>query len=252
MPELAGKVAIVTGSTSGMGEAIARRFAAEGAGVVLNSVQSAAAGERLADELPDAVYVQADVSSENDTKRLVEVALERWGRLDVVVNNAAIAPMIKHADLDGLTDEIWQTTFGVNLLGPWYLIRAAAPALRRDGGGAVVNVSSLAAVRPTEDSSSMAYHISKSALNHLTVLLANVLGPEIQVNALAPGRIETPIWGELRETLLATAKDVTVLGRAGHAAEIADACLFLARPGYVSGQVLVVDGGMGVKIRQLS
>jgi ketoreductase RED2 len=251
MPSLEGRVAIVTGSSSGMGAAIARRFAAEGAAVVVNS-RSPEAGERIAAELPDAVYVQADVSVEAEAKRLVDAAVQRWGRLDVLVNNAAIAPMVDHSDLDGHTDEVWQTTFGVNLLGPFYLIRAAAPALRRDGGGAVVNVSSLAAVRPTENSSSMAYHISKSALNHLTVLMANVLGPQIQVNALAPGRIETPIWGDLRETLLASAASTTVLGRAGQPEEVADACVFLARPGYITGQVLVVDGGRGIKIGSVS
>jgi ketoreductase RED2 len=248
MTTFAGKVAIVTGSSSGMGEAIARRFAAEGAGVVVNSSKSRQAGERIAAELPDAVYVQADIGDRAEAQRLVDSALHRWGRIDVVVNNAAVAPMIAHADLDGLTGAIWLRTLAVNLLGPFFLVQAAADALRADGGGAVVNVSSLAGVRVTENASSMAYHVSKSALNHLTVLLANVLGPEVRVNALAPGRIETPLWGDRRERLLATAKDMIPLGRPGTVEEIAEACLFLARPGFVSGQVLVVDGGQGIKI----
>jgi ketoreductase RED2 len=246
-----GKVAIVTGSSSGMGEAIARRFAAEGAGVVVNSSKSHQAGERVAAELADAVYVQADIGDRAEAQRLVDVALHRWGRIDVVVNNAAVAPMIAHADLDGLTGDVWLRTLTVNLLGPFFLVQAAADALRAEGGGAVVNVSSLAGVRGTENASSMAYHVSKSALNHLTVLLANVLGPEVSVNALAPGRIETPLWGDRRERLLATAKDMIPLGRPGTVEEIADACLFLARPGFVSGQVLVVDGGQGIKIGSL-
>jgi ketoreductase RED2 len=243
-----GKVAIVTGSSSGMGEAMARRFAAEGAGVVLNSSKSRQAGERVAAEVADGVYVQADISDRAEAQRLVDVALDRWGRIDVVVNNAAVAPMIAHDDLDELTGDVWLRTLAVNLLGPFFLVQAAADALRADGGGAVVNVSSLAGVRVTENASSMAYHVSKSALIHLTVLLANVLGPEVRVNALAPGRIETPLWGDRRERLLATAKDMIPLARPGTVDEIADACLFLAQPGFVSGQVLVVDGGQGIKI----
>jgi ketoreductase RED2 len=251
MRDFEGKVAIVTGSSSGMGEAIARRFAAEGAGVVVNSSRSTEAGQRVAAELADAIYVQADVAQESQAVELVTAALDRWGRIDVLVNNAATAPLIPHTDLDGLTDEVWQHTFGVNLFGPWHLIRAAAPSLRADGGGAVVNVTSLAGLVPTEDLSSIPYHLSKSALNHLTVLLANALGPEVRVNALAPGGIETPMWGDLRDTLRATVSAKTPLARPGSPAEIADVCLFLARPGYVTGQVLAVDGGMGVMIEHL-
>jgi ketoreductase RED2 len=251
MPDFEGRVAIVTGSTSGMGAAIARRFAAEGAGVVVNSSKSREAGQELAADLPDSVYVQADVGVEAEAQRLVDAALERWGRVDVVVNNAAIAPIIDHTDLDSLTGEIWLNTLSVNLLGPWFLVKAAADALRASGDGAVVNVSSLAATRGTETNSSMAYQVSKSALNHLTVLLANALGPDIRVNALAPGRIETPLWGERREMLLASARQKIPLGRPGTVDEIADVCLFLARPGFISGQVVTVDGGQGIKIEAL-
>jgi ketoreductase RED2 len=250
MGDFQGKVAIVTGSSSGMGEAIAHRFADEGAGVVVNSSRSVSLGEAVAASLPDAVYVQADISRESEAKRLVSVALDRWGRIDVVVNNAGLGSLHPHSDLDGLTDDIWQQTMGVNLMGPWYLIRAAAPALRADGGGAVVNVTSLAGTVPTEDLSSIPYHLSKSALNHLTILLANALGPEVRVNALAPGGIETPIWRENRDLLRRSVSSNTILARPGQPDDIADVCLFLARPGYVTGQLLTVDGGMGVMIRQ--
>jgi ketoreductase RED2 len=252
MPEFEGRVAIVTGSSSGMGAAIARRFGAEGAGVVVNSSRSRETGEQIAAELPDAVYVQADVGVEAEAKRLVDAALERWGRVDVVVNNAAVAPMVDHSDLESLTGDIWLRTLSVNLLGPWFLVRAAAEALRASGIGAVVNVSSLAGRRGTETNSSMAYQVSKAALNHLTVLMANALGPDIRVNALAPGRIETPLWGERREMLLASARQKIPLGRPGTVEEIADVCLFLARPGFISGQVVTVDGGQGIKIESLT
>ena len=230
-----------------MGAAIARRFASEGARVVVNSSSSVEAGEALANELPDALYVQADVANEAQARRLVDAALTRWGRLDVLVNNAATSAVIPHENLDALSDEVWWRIFGVNLLGPWYLMRAAAKALRANGGGAVVNVTSLAGVWTAETISAIPYALSKSALNHLTVLMANVLGPEVRVNALAPGGIETPMWGDARDYLRADVTARTLLGRPGLVDEIADACLFLAQPGYVTGQVLVIDGGMGVR-----
>jgi ketoreductase RED2 len=251
MGDFDGQVVIVTGSSSGMGAAIARRFGAEGAGVVVNSSRSREAGEEIAAALPDAVYVQADVGVEAEANRLAEVALERWGRIDVVVNNAAVAPMVDHSDLQSLTGEIWLRTLSVNLLGPWFLVRAAADALRA-AHGAVVNVSSLAGHHGTETNSSMAYQVSKAALDHLTVLLANTMGPEVRVNGLAPGRIETPLWGERRPMLLASARQKIPLGRPGTVEEIADVCLFLARPGFISGQVVTVDGGHGIKIESLS
>ncbi|BBZ15473.1 SDR family NAD(P)-dependent oxidoreductase [Mycobacterium branderi] len=250
MGQLQDKVAIVTGSSSGIGEAIARRFAAEGAAVVVNSVSSSREGKRLAADLPNAVYVQADVAGESDACRLVAAAVERWGRLDIVVNNAAIGPQLPHADLAGLSDELWQQVLQVNLMGPWYLLRAAEPHLRRHGDGAVVNVTSVAGLRPTENTTTIPYHISKSALNHLTVLLANVFGPEVRVNAVAPGGIETPMWPQPADKLRASVSARTILGRPGQPSEIAEACLLLARPGYITGQILAVDGGMSVKVHR--
>ena len=117
-PILEGKVAIVTGSTSGIGEAIARLFAAEGAAVVVNSARSVAAGEALAAELPQAIYVRADVAREDQAKALVQATLDRWGRLDVLVNNAGTTRVIPHHALDAVTDEDWQRILGVNVSGP--------------------------------------------------------------------------------------------------------------------------------------
>lgn len=248
-PQMAGRVAVVTGSSSGIGAAIARRFAAEGAAVLVNSARSTQAGERLASELPDAAYVRADLADPDGADALVSAALERWGRIDVLVNNAGISPKVPHPDLAGLSDDVWEEVFRVNLLGPWHLIRAAEPHLRRHGDGAVVNVTSVAGLRPTENGTAIPYHLSKSGLNHLTVLMANVLGPQVRVNAVAPGGIETPMWppgDELRASVAAR----TLLGRPGRPSEIAEACLFLARPGYITGQVLAVDGGMTVKVQR--
>jgi ketoreductase RED2 len=115
----------------------------------------------------------------------------------------------------------------------------------------VINVSSLAGVKITENLSCIPYHLSKSALNHLTILLANALGPEVRVNAVAPGAIETPMWGDDRQFLRARAASNSPLARAGTPDEIAAACVFLAKPGYVTGQILVADGGRGIKIDRL-
>ncbi|MGH9065499.1 MAG: SDR family NAD(P)-dependent oxidoreductase [Acidimicrobiales bacterium] len=234
----------MTGSTSGIGEATARLFAAEGASVLVNSASSVGPGEALAAELPDAAYVQGDVSVEAQAAALVTAAVERWGRLDVLVNNAGTTVRIPHADLDAVTDEVWRRILDVNVMGTWYVTRAAVPALRATGGGAIVNVTSLAGVRPT--GSSIPYAVSKAALNHLTRLLAGVLGPDIRVNAVAPGLVDTPWtagWDDVREAVRRRAP----LGRSAVPADVAQACLSMAVAGFVTGQVLVVDGGMGLR-----
>jgi ketoreductase RED2 len=244
---LDGKVAIVTGSSSGIGEAIARRFAAEGAAVVVSSARSAEAGRRVASELPNAVYVRADLAEEGAADALVAAAARRWGRVDVLVNNAGISPRVPHPHLAELSDATWEQVLGVNLIGPWHLMRAAEPHLRRHSG-AVVNVTSAAGIRATENNTAIPYHISKSGLNHLTVLMANVLGPQVRVNAVAPGGIETPMWPKDADELRASVAARTILARPGRPAEIAEACLFFATAGYVTGQVLAVDGGLTVKV----
>ena len=241
---LEGKVALVTGSSSGIGEAVARHFTDHGARVVVNSSSSVEAGERLASSLEGAAYVQADISDETQARRLVETTVDRMGRLDVLVNNAGTTRVIPHHDLDAVTDEDWQRILGVNVIGTWYVTRAAVPALRASGGGNIVNVSSLAGVRPT--GSSIPYAVSKAGLNHLTVLLANVLAPDIRVNAVAPGLVDTPWtadWDAARELVQAAAP----LKRTGTPADMAEACLFLATTTYATGQVIVVDGGLHLR-----
>jgi ketoreductase RED2 len=245
---LDGKVAVVSGSVSGIGRAIAECFAAHGARVVVNSVRSVDEGMALAAALPAAVYVRADVSREPEARALVQAALARWGRLDIVVNNAGAAVMLDHRDLDGLTDDIWRQMLDVNLMGTWYLSRAAAEPLRATAGS-IVNISSLAGVHPTGSGSCIAYGVAKAAVNHLTVLLANSLGVDgIRVNAIAVGPVATPMWNLDRDQILEAMKDRTVLGRAGQPAEIAHYCLMLAAPGFATAQVLVADGGMRFRV----
>jgi ketoreductase RED2 len=241
--DLDGKVALVTGSSSGIGEAVARALADAGAAVVVNSATSVAAGEAVAGSLPKAVYVQADIADAGAGAALVEATVQQFGRLDVLVNNAGTTKLIPHDDLDAASDEVWRRIFDVNVHGTWNLIRAAAPSLRVHGDGLVVNVTSVAGLRPT--GSSIPYAVSKAALNHMTLLLARALGPHIRVNAVAPGLVDTPWtagWDAIRERVAAESP----LKRSGRPEDVAEAVLGLARSGFVTGQVVTVDGGMSL------
>ena len=239
--EFAGRVAIVTGSSSGIGEQIARRLSALGAHVVVNSSSSVEAGEAVAGSLPgEAIYVQADISDQDQGKALLDATVERFGRLDILVNNAGWTTVVPHTDLDALTDDILARTFDVNVFGTWWLTKAAIPLLRESDDGNVVTITSIAGVRPV--GSSIAYSMSKAALNHLTVLLAKSHGP-VRFNAVAPGLVETPwteSWGPMHEAVAAMAP----IGRSATPDDCAEATLALLRNRYATGQVLVVDGGL--------
>jgi ketoreductase RED2 len=189
MGELDGRVAIVTGSSSGIGEATARRLSELGCRVVVNSSSSVEAGTTVAESLPtQALYVQADISDQAQGQALIAGTIEQFGRLDVLVNNAGWTRRVDHADLDALTDEILRRTFEVNVFGTWWLTKAAMPYLCQSPDPNVVMITSVAGVRPV--GSSIAYAMSKAALNHLTALLAKSCGP-VRVNAVAPGLVAT-------------------------------------------------------------
>ena len=235
-------VVLVTGSTSGIGEATARRFAARGDTVVFNSARSVEAGERLSAQTPGSIYVRADISKPEECAHLVREVLERCGRLDVLVNNAGTTRLIAHQDLAAATVEVWREIFEVNVFGTWSLSVAAMEALR-EANGAVVNVSSVAGVRPT--GSSIPYAASKAALNHMTALLAKVVGPEVRVNAVAPGLIDTP-WTEDWDVVRGFVSSVAPLRRTGTPEDVADLIVSLALTPYVTGQVVVVDGGLSL------
>jgi ketoreductase RED2 len=239
-----GRVMIVTGSSSGIGEATARAFDTEGAHVVVNSSSSVEAGEKVAASLARGLYVQADVSDPDASAALVDAAVERFGRLDVLVNNAGITQVIPHHDLDAVTDELFRRILEVNVLGAFRLTRLALPHLRAAGDASVVNVTSVAGVRPT--GSSVPYAVSKAALNHLTALLANVTGPEVRVNAVAPGLVRTPwtaAWGPVHDSMSQRAP----LARSGEPGDIATAIVDVAASPYLTGQVVVVDGGLSLR-----
>jgi ketoreductase RED2 len=239
---MAGRVVLVTGSTSGIGAATAKRFVDAGDSVVYNSVRSVDEGQRLAAASLNAAYVQGDISNGDDCHRMIDEVLERYGQLDVLVNNAGTTKMIAHSDLNAATIDVWREIFEVNVFGTWVLSVAAMDALRATKGS-IVNVTSLAGVRPT--GSSIPYAASKAALNHLTALLAKAVGPDVRVNAVAPGLVDTPWtaeWGAIRDFVVAVAP----LKRSGSPEDIADVIVALASTPYVTGQVIVADGGLGL------
>jgi ketoreductase RED2 len=232
------RTAIVTGSSQGIGQAIAERFASDGFGVVINSSRSVAEGEALAASLPDAIYVQADVADQVAADRLVDAALGRWGRLDVVVNNVGAKRRGDTVeDFINASDEFWELCLTRNVMGPWYLARTAAPELAK-AKGAIVNIGSIAGV--IASLSSIPYSVSKAALHHLTRTLASALAPDVRVNCVAPGYIGTPVTVGWDPT---AAESATPLGRIGAPEEIADAVAYFAYGGFATGQVLALDGG---------
>ncbi len=241
MSEFEGKVVLVTGSSSGIGEAVAHRFADLGASVVVNSSSSVEAGEAVAASLPsESLYVRADISVQDEAHGLVDATIERFGRLDILVNNAGWTTVIPHHELDELTDEIFRKTFEVNVFGTWWLTKRAIPHLREAADGNIINITSVAGVRPL--GSSMAYSMSKAALNQMTLLLAKSYGP-IRVNAVAPGLVATP-WTSSWDAQHASVAATAPIPRSATPDDCAEAALALARNRYTTGEIFVVDGGL--------
>lgn len=241
--DLTDHVVIVTGSSSGIGEAVARRLAAAGARIVVNSASSVEAGQRLAGELPDACYVQGDISDPATAHALVDAARERWGRLDGLVNNAAVTADVPLANIDEVTVDHWNRVLGVNVVGTFLVSQAALPLLREAEDGWIINITSIAGIRQT--GSSLPYAVSKAAVDHLTTILAKHAGGQVRVNAVAPGLVATPwtqTWDRMKEGVAATAP----LRRVAAPDDVADACVGLIGTRYATGQTLLVDGGLGL------
>lgn len=242
--EFEGRVAIVTGSSSGIGEETARRLSALGATVVVNSSSSVEAGQAVSDSLPgESVYIRADISDQDEGHGLVDETIERYGQLDILVNNAGWTTSVPHHDLDALTDEIFAKTFEVNVFGTWWLTKRAIPHLRGSDDPNIVNITSIAGLRPV--GSSMAYSMTKAALNQMTQLLAKSYGP-IRVNAVAPGLVATPWtadWTDMHEAI----KQVAAIPRSATPADCAEAVLALLRNRYTSGEIFVVDGAVTLR-----
>ena len=241
MSEFTGKVVIVTGSSSGIGEAIALRLGELGANIVVNSANSVEAGKSVAERIgSNAIYVQADISDKEAGQHLLDETIKHFGKLDILINNAGWTSLVAHHDLEALTDEIFQKTFAVNVWGTWALTKAAMPLLKKSDDGNVITITSIAGVRPV--GSSIAYSMSKAALNHMTLLLAKSCGP-VRVNAVAPGLVETP-WTMNWQDQHAGVKAMAPLGRSATPEDCVEATLGLLRTKYATGQVFVVDGGL--------
>jgi len=242
---LANRVVVVTGSTSGIGEAVARRLAACGAAVVVNSARSAAAGRNLAQELPDALYVRGDIADPGTAAALVRAAVDRWGRLDGLVNNAAVTTEVPLHDIDAVTPAHWERVLSVNVIGTFLASQAALPLLRESDDGWIINVTSIAGVRQT--GSSLPYAVSKAAVDHLTTLLAKFAGGRVRVNAVAPGLVDTP-WTEGWDVQRDLVTAATPLQRTATPEDVADACMGIVGSRYFTGQTVVVDGGLSLMI----
>jgi 3-oxoacyl-[acyl-carrier protein] reductase len=243
--KLQGKTALVTGGATGMGNGICELFAAEGAKVAVNyrasAAEAAALVESILDQGGEAVAMQADVSDESQVRAMMAEIDSRWGRLDHLINNAGWSQVTPHADLDALTDEIWDRTLNTNLRGAFYCVRQAVPLMRNNGGGSIVNNSSASAWHGA--GSSIVYSASKAAMVNLTRSLARALAPEIRVNAIAPGLIRTRFAG-WPEVAFEKANQSTPLGRIATVEEVAKTVLFLAADATgTTAETVLIDGG---------
>jgi NAD(P)-dependent dehydrogenase (short-subunit alcohol dehydrogenase family) len=249
---LHGKVALVTGGSGDIGGAIARRLGGAGAHVVATYVGAADAAAATVRDIESAggaaSALQLDQRDPAAIDACIRAVAERHGRLDILVNNAAWNIGIPFPDLDALTPAIWDRVLETNLRAPFLLARAAAKLLKADGGGHIVNISSAGGISP--GSSSIAYSSSKAGLNHLTRCLAVALAPDVAVNCIAPGLVEnTRMAKRLPEAVSRGARAQAVLGRVGQPADIAAQVLMFVTSTSITGQTMVIDGGMPGSMR---
>ena len=244
MENLSGKVALVTGGGTGIGRSTSLELAAEGATVAINYSRSKDAAEETAHTVIErggaAEVFQADVSDDDSVRAMVDSIGTTLGRLDILVNNAGTTRFIPYDRLDELDDEIWDRIYAVNVKGAFYCCRAVAPHMRTRGWGSIVCVSSIAG--RTGKGSSIPYAVSKGALSTMVLSLASSMAPEIRVNSVAPGFVETR-WTEGQDEYQAGHIAATPLGRIAGPDDVGDAIVSLIRNGFVTGQELVVDGG---------
>ena len=251
--ELSGKCAIVTGSAVGVGRATALGLAKRGANVVVNYSRSEEEARGTVAQVEalgaSALLVRADVSNDAEVRSMIAAAADAFGGVHVLVNNAGTTAFVNFADLEGMTEELWDRILAVNLKGPFFCARAAAEAMKNSGEGAIVNIASIAGVKAI--GSSIAYAASKAGLINLTVALARVLAPEVRVNCVAPGFIDSR-WlrqglGDFYEAAKQRTSEQTPLGRVATPEDVAQIVLSLIEGAdFVTGQTIVVDGGSAI------
>ncbi len=245
--DLRGRAALVTGGSGSIGTTISLALADAGCDVAVGYVGNREGADETVRAVEKAgrkaVRVQIDQTDPAMIEPSVERAARDLGRLDILVNNAGWNIGIPFADLDGITTEIWDRIFDTNVRGPFQLARAAARHMRAQGAGRIVNIASIAGVKPI--GSSIAYASSKAALIHLTRCLAVALAPTITVNCVAPGLVEgTRMAARIPPEVVERARHEAVLQRAADAADVAAQTLAFCRADTVTGQTLVIDGGV--------
>jgi 3-oxoacyl-[acyl-carrier protein] reductase len=245
--ELRGAVALVTGGNGGLGQRICHALAKEGAHIAVMYAQSREQAEGVARELTSQYQINAaafgcDITDAGAVDKLIGEVTARFGRLDILVNDAAYNKSISFNDLDGLTQQEWDKILAVNLTGPMRMIKAVAPVMKAQGSGRIVNISSIAGLSPT--GSSIAYAVSKAGLIHLTRCMAVGLAPETLVNCVAPGLLEgTRATANLRPEMIERNAAGSLLKKAADKDDCADMVVTMCRTDTMTGQTIVIDSG---------
>ena len=250
--ELEGKVSLVTGGSGDIGSAIAKRLGQSGSTVVITYVGAEDLANQTVDEIKaeggNASALRLDQRDPNEIKAIISQVSQDQGRLDILVNNAAWNIGIPFPNLEELTAEIWDRVLETNLRAPFLLARAAASLLKAEGGGHIVNISSAGGISP--GSSSIAYSSSKAGLNHLTRCLAVAMSPDVAVNCVAPGLVEnTRMANRLPDAVSNAARKQAILGKVGQTEDIAEQVLTFVTSTSVTGQTIVIDGGLPGSMR---
>ena len=247
MIELRGAVALVTGGNGGLGQRICHALAREGVHIAVMYAQSRDQAEGVARELSSRHQVSAaafgcDITDGGSVEHVVDAVAGQFGRLDILVNDAAYNKAIPFPDLDSLTMEVWDKIIAVNLAGPMRLIKAAAPALKAQGRGRIVNIASVSGVAPT--GSSIAYSVSKAGLIQLTRCMAVALAPDVLVNCVAPGLLEgTRATANLRAEQIERSSATALLKKPADKDDCADMVVTMCRTETMTGQTMVIDSG---------
>jgi 3-oxoacyl-[acyl-carrier protein] reductase len=245
--ELNGAVALVTGGNGGLGQRICHALAREGAHIAVMYAASRDQAEAVARDLAATHGVQAeafgcDITDGAAVTQLVADVTTRFGRLDILVNDAAFNKAIPFPDLDSLTEAVWEKIMAVNLMGPMRLTKAVAPVMKAQGQGRIVNIASVAGLTPT--GSSIAYAVSKAGLIHLTRCMAVALAPETLVNCVAPGLLDgTRATANLRPEQVQNAAGNALLKMPADKDDCADMVVTMCRTGTMTGQTVVIDAG---------
>ena len=245
--DLNGAVALVTGGNGGLGQRICHALAKEGVHVAVMYAQSHDQAEGVARELASRHQINAaafacDITDDAAVAKVVDDVAKRFGRLDILVNDAAYNKSIPFPDLDDLTMEVWDKIIAVNLTGPMRLTKAVAPVMRAQGRGRIVNISSVAGVAPT--GSSIAYAVSKAGIIQLTRCMAVALAPETLVNCVAPGLLEgTRATSNLRPEQIQNSAATSLLKKPADKDDCADMVVTMCRTETMTGQTIVIDSG---------